>query len=125
MFLMFVVGLYSLNADFLTFTASIPEIELLEEMPQDTLPKVKTRFPVSKTFPEEYQDIVNESPADLKTPDNVKTRIEYDVNTGSYVVRTRLGDTDLTTPIALTPEEYQNYSFQKSLQSYYRQKNEE
>ncbi len=122
---MFVVGLYSLNANFLIFTASLPEIELQKGAPQDTIPKIKTRFPVSKTVPEEYQDIVNESPADLKTPDNVKTRIEYDINTGTYVVRTKLGNSDLTTPISLTPEEYQNYSFQKSLQSYYRQKNEE
>ena len=124
-FLLFTVGLYSLNADFSAFNASIPEIELLDAFPQDTLPKTKTRFPVAKTVPEEYQDILNESPADLKTPDNVKTRIEYDVNTGAYVVRTKLGDADLTTPIMLTPEEYQDYSFQKSIQSYYRQKNEE
>ena len=41
------------------------------------------------------------------------------------MVRTKLGDADLTTPISLTPEEYQDYSFQKSVQSYYRQKNEE
>ena len=41
------------------------------------------------------------------------------------MVRTKLGDVDLTHLISLTPEEYQDYSFQKSIQSYYRQKNEE
>lgn len=123
--LLFGVGLYSLNADFLAYTVTLPEIELLNEAPQDTVPKVKTRFPVAKTVPEEYQDIVKESPADLKTPENVKTVVDYDLKTGSYIVRTRLGDADLMTPISLTPEEYQDYSFQKSLQSYYRQKNAE
>lgn len=62
---------------------------------------------------------------DLRDPENVKTAVEYDIKTGTYVVRTRLGDKDLTTPISLTPEEYQDYSMQQSLRSYYRQKNEE
>ena len=122
--LLFGVGLYSLNADFNAYTASLPEVEPLAA-PDDTVPKVQTRFPVAKTIPEEYEEIGKQSPADLKTPDNVKTTIEYDLKTGTYVVRTRLGDADLTTPFSLTPEEYQDYSFQKSLQSYYRQKNEE
>ena len=123
--LLFGVGLYSsLNADFLAYTQALPEISLVDA-PEDTVPQTKTRFPVSKTVPEEYEDIVKQSPADLKTPENVKTTIEYDIETGTYVVRTKLGDTDLTTPISLTPEEYQDYSFQKSIQSYYRQKNEE
>lgn len=121
---MFGTGMYSLNAGFLSYTPSVPEPEL-PAAPEDTVPKVKTRFPVAKTTPENYQDIVQESTVDLKTPDNVKTVIEYDLKTGSYVVRTRLGEADLTTPISLTPEEYQDYSFQKSVQSYYRQKNAE
>ncbi|MDO4755811.1 MAG: cell surface protein SprA, partial [Parabacteroides sp.] len=123
--LLFGVGLYSLNADYLAYTTSVPDLELLTPPEEDTIRKVKTRYPVSKTVPEEYQDIVKQSPADLKTPDNVKTTIEYDLNTGKYVVRTKLGEYDLSTPILLTPEEYQEYSFQKSLQSYYRKKNEE
>ena len=120
--LLFGAGLYSLNADFLAYTTSLPEFELLAS---DTIRKVKTRYPVAKTVPEEYQDILKESHADLKTPENVKTTIEYDIHTGKYVVRTKLGEFDLSTPILLTPEEYQEYSFQKSIQSYYRQKNEE
>lgn len=123
--LLFGAGLYSLNADFLAYTTSLPEFELLASPEEDTIRKVKTRYPVAKTVPEEYQDILKESPADLKTPENVKTTIEYDIHTGKYVVRTKLGEFDLSTPILLTPEEYQEYSFQKSIQSYYRQKNEE
>ena len=119
---LFTLGLYSLNADYLTFTASVPEVGLLQA-PEDTVPK--TRYPVSKTSPEGYKELMKQPTADLKNPDNVKTTIDYDVKTGSYVVRTKLGDTELTTPFTLTPEEYQDYSLQKSLQSYYRKKNEE
>ena len=117
-------GLYSMNADFLAYTMYLPEAKRLV-VPDDTIPKVRSRFPVAKTVPEEYQDLTKKSPADLKTPDNVKSVVEYDIRTGTYVVRTKLGDADLTTPISLTPEEYQDYSFQKSVQAYYRQKNEE
>lgn len=122
--LLFSAGLYSLNAGYLSYAMSLPDPEL-PVVPDDTVPKVRTRFPVAKTVPEEYQDLTKQSPADLKTPDNVKSVVEYDIRTGTYVVRTKLGDADLTTPISLTPEEYQDYSFRKSVQSYYRQKNEE
>ncbi|WP_300762771.1 cell surface protein SprA [uncultured Parabacteroides sp.] len=117
-------GLYSMNADLLAYAMPLPDAGQ-PVVPDDTVPKVRTRFPVAKTVPEEYQDLTKQSPADLKTPDNVKSVVEYDIRTGTYVVRTRLGDADLTTPISLTPEEYQDYSFRKSVQSYYRQKNEE
>ena len=122
--LLFGAGLYSMNTDFLAYEMSLPDTEQ-PVVPDDTVPEVRTRFPVAKTVPEEYQDLTKQSPADLKTPDNVKSVVEYDIRTGTYVVRTKLGDADLTTPISLTPEEYQDYSFQKSVQSYYRQKNEE
>ena len=120
--LLFGLGLYSLNADYLTYTTALPELELLEEAPEDTIPP---RYPVSKTTPKEYQDIVKQLPADLRNPENVKTTIDYDLRTNTYVVRTKLGDMEIGTPMSLTPEEYQDYSMQQSLRSYFRQKNEE
>ena len=125
--LLFGVSMVSLNADYLTYTAELPDIQLLEEQDfpdgKDTVPA--TRYPVSKTIPEGYEDLGKKLPMDLRDPENVKTVVEYDINTGRYVVRTRLGEKDLTTPIDLSPEEYQDYSMKQSLRSYYRQKNEE
>lgn len=118
---LFGIGLYSLNADYLSYTAALPDVELLEA-PDDTIPP---RYPVAKTTPEEYKDMVKQSPADLRNPENVKTNIEYDLRTNTYVVRTKLGDMEIGTPMSLTPEEYQDYSMQQSLRSYFRQKNEE
>lgn len=113
---LFGVGLYAMNANLSSaIYAFQPEVP---EAPQDTL-----RFPVSRTAPLEYEDIVKQSPADLRDPENVKTSIEYDIRTGSYVVRTKIGDMEINTPLTLTPEEYQNYSIQQSLRSYFRQKN--
>lgn len=120
--LLFGFGMYSLNADFLTYSAAVPEFELVDEIPQDTIP---LRYPVAKTSPQEYEDILQQSPADLRAPENVKTTVEYDIRTGSYIMRTKVGDMELGTPMSLTPEQYQNYSQQESLRSYFRQKNEE
>jgi protein involved in gliding motility SprA len=80
---------------------------------------------VAKTVPEAYDDLIKKSPMDLRNPDNVKTSIEYDLKSNTYIVTTKLGDMQLSTPISLTPEEYQDYSLQESLRAYFRQKNEE
>lgn len=119
--LLFGFGLYSLNADFSAYTSALPELELLSA-PEDTIPP---RYPVAKTSPEEYDDIVKRSPADLRDPENVQTTIEYDLRTNTYIVRTKLGDMEIGTPMTLTPAEYQDYTLQQSLRSYFRQKNEE
>ena len=118
-------GLWALNADYLASSRFLPDFELLESdtQAQDTVPK--SRYPVAKTTPESYEDLVKKSPLDLKNPENVKTTIEYDIKTGTYIVRTQLGDMELGTPMTLTPEEYQDYSMQESLRAYFKAKNEE
>ena len=93
----------------------------------DTIP----RFPVSRTAPQGYQDLTGKTPAspalpaDLRDPENLTRTIEYDLRTGMYIIRTKIGDIELETPISMTPEEYQDYSMQESMRAYYRQKNEE
>lgn len=82
--LLFGVGLYSLNADYSAYTSSLPELELIEA-PEDTL---SPRYPVAKTSPQEYQDIIKRSPADLRSPENVMTTIEYDIRSNTYIVKT-------------------------------------
>ncbi|MDR0349566.1 MAG: cell surface protein SprA [Tannerella sp.] len=90
---------------------------------QDTIPE--TRYPVAKTKPEAYEDLNKKPPVDLRDPENLSTVIEYDIHTGMYIIRTRIGDMELGTPITLTPEEYQDYSMMESMRAYYREKNEE
>ncbi len=117
---LFGIGMYSLNADFLAYALHTPELEPLP-VPQDTVP----RFPVSKTSPQGYKDITQPLPADLQDPENVRTFVEYDILTNSYLLRTQVGEMDVATPLKLTPEEYQDYNLQQSLHSYFRQKNAE
>lgn len=80
-------------------------------------------YPVSKTVPENYDDIGSKEAVDLRTPGNIKTVIEYDPKTNCYVVHTRVGEIDITTPFILTADEYNNYAFRKSMEEYYKEKN--
>lgn len=90
-----------------------------------TTPKAKPRYPVAKTSSETYEDLIKNHPADLKTPENVRTVVDYDPETNCYVIRTKVGDKEIVTPIMMTADEYQDYSLKKSMQAYYRQKNAE
>lgn len=42
------------------------------------------------------------SSMDLQDPENVTTTVEYQPETGTYVLRTRIGDLDVSTPYLLT-----------------------
>ncbi|MDR2118538.1 MAG: cell surface protein SprA [Tannerellaceae bacterium] len=112
-----IAGFFSLYAYRPAYAAPRPEV-----WQDDTVP---ARFPVAKTMPEEYLDVERPLPADLRDPENVKTSIEYDLRTGAYLIRTRIGDTEIGTPLKLTPDEYLQYNMQQSMRSYFRQRNEE
>jgi cell surface protein SprA len=114
-------GVSALDSYLSDFTGR-PETEMTPA-PEDTIPK--TRYPISKTVPADLQDLTRQSPADLQDPENLKTVVEYDIHSGMYIIRTKVGDMEIETPITLTPEEYQDYSMQESMRAYYREKNEE
>ena len=82
-----------------------------------------TRFPVNNQRKETYDDLNRQYPMDLRNPDNVKSVVEYDVKTGNYVLTTRVGEMEISTPYTLTPDEYQKYSLQNDMTKYWREKN--
>lgn len=85
-----------------------------------------TRFKVKSTIPGSYNDLYpQETPADLKDPSNITSQAEYDPETGCYVVRTKIGDHEITTPFILSSDEYNNIVLRRSMQEYYRQKNDQ
>jgi cell surface protein SprA len=88
---------------------------------QDTA--VTLRTPVKKTVPEGYEDLLNNSASDLRDPQNLKTSVEYDLKSGTYLIRSKVGDMDLITPLRMSPEEYQKYSMNQSLQQYFHDRN--
>ncbi|MEE0861038.1 MAG: cell surface protein SprA, partial [Paludibacteraceae bacterium] len=62
------------------------------------------------------------SSLDFNDPENIKTSVEYQPETGTYVIRTRMGETDITTPYLLTQEEYNQYAERQIMQRYWQQK---
>jgi cell surface protein SprA len=62
------------------------------------------------------------SSLDLKDPENVTTTVEYQPETGTYIIRTRVGDMDVSTPYMLTQDEYNRYAEQQIMHRYWQQK---
>ena len=62
------------------------------------------------------------SSLDLRDPANVTTSVEYNPTTGCYTIRTKMGDTDITTPYLLTQDEYNKYAERQLMRKYWQQK---
>ena len=62
------------------------------------------------------------SSMDLNDPSNISTTVEYQPETGTYLIRTKMGDTDVTTPYLLTQEEYNQYAERQLMHKYWQQK---
>ena len=94
---------------------------------QQKTPSIDLHFDVKPTIPQNYDDVqgLGEYAADLKTPSNITSEVEFDPETGCYVVHTKLGDNDIVTPFIMSPDEYSNADFRRSMMEYYRQKNAE
>ncbi len=87
--------------------------------------RVETRFPVTKTVIENFDDITQKSPIDLKTPDNLNSEFEYDPNSDTYLIRTKVGDSEVITPFSMTRDQYLQFTLDQSLQQYFRTRNAE
>ncbi len=83
-------------------------------------------FQTNPIIPFTYEELGSDAVAtDLRTPSNIKTFVEFDPETGMYVVRTRVGDMDVTTPFILTPQQYNDMEMRRSMLNYYHEKNAE
>ena len=86
---------------------------------------IKLRYPVAQTVPEQLEDI-KKLPIDTRTPQNIKTDTIYDEKDATYSFSTRLGDGSLlSTPIRLTSKEYSEWRLSRSMQDYFKKKNDE
>ena len=58
-------------------------------------------------------------------PSNVRTVTEFDPSLGVYVVKTMVGDMEVSTPIYLTPEQYSRQKNREILLRYFRERDQE
>ncbi len=99
-----------------------------KDVPAIGMPSVdSTGLPeLTPTIPPTYEALAqSELAADLATPSNVRTEVEYDYESGCYIVRTKVGDYEVATPFMLTPEQYNNMELRRSMQSYFNRRNSE
>ncbi len=87
---------------------------------------ILTTYAVGNAIPQNYNDILrDEIASDLSTPSNIRTVTEYDPDLGCYVIRTKLGERDITTPFYLTPEQFNEWQNRQSMRNYFRERNAE
>ena len=62
------------------------------------------------------------SPLYLESPANIKDTVEYDPETNEYIISKKIGDFNYRPSKRMTLEEYQDYQFEQTLRSYWRQR---
>ena len=93
---------------------------------EDSIPDslLHPRWPIQRTTPITYDDL-RQNPMDLKRPENMQQKVEYNDTIDRYVIGQKVSNTWLSAPIMMTPEEYMNYTTQQSMRKYFRSKNDE
>ncbi len=91
-------------------------------IPADTL--VSSRWRIQPTAPVVVADL-DSSAIDLKMPENIKQRVEYNDSLNIYYIGSKIDDSYLNTPILMTPEEYMQWSERRARQQFFRQKDAE
>lgn len=61
----------------------------------------------------------------LKTPDNIRETVEYNDSLNVYYIGQKMGDSYLSVPTLMTPEEYRQYVEKRALHDFFHKKNEE
>ena len=81
---------------------------------------------LTPTIPPDYRALAeDELAADLATPSNIRTEVEYDIESGCYIVHTKVGEFDIATPFMLTPAQYNQLQLRQSMQQYFNKRNSE
>ena len=105
------------------FNPPAPVITAPQQGQTDT---ITTLFPVRPLIPQTYDELMQQELAtDLDLPSNISTTAEFDPQLGCYVIRTRLGESDIVTPFYLTPQQYNTWQTRRQMQDYFRLRNAE
>ena len=103
--------------------AQEPQAEAPAEVPAATGTDTVPGFRISTYGQDTYEDLDVQLPMDAPSPENVKSVVDYDPVSGLYILRTYVGDTEITTPYAMTEQEYYDYSAKQAMNRYWREKN--
>ena len=92
-----------------------------EEIPDSLL---HPRWKIQRTVPVTVDDL-DQQPADLTRPDNMKMDVIYNDTLERYIFGQKIGGTWVDAPIMMTPEEYFKWRNRQEFYRYFKTKNEE
>jgi len=103
-------------------------------IPKNTIPKGDIKYDTTKDdtilpFPIQTLKYPFEGPADsnalyLRNPPNISDSIIYDPDTKTYIFTNKVGKYDISTPNAMSFDDFSNYDLNKELKDYWKDKNE-
>lgn len=89
----------------------------------DTTKKVNLPYkPEEELFP--YTGNENTNPLFLSPPSNIKSDVEYDPETGMYILKHKMGDLDYRPPTYMTLDEYREYDLKNSVKDYWNERSD-
>ncbi len=89
-----------------------PFLDILEAVEADTLPPIEERDGDFITDP-------SSNPFDLNDPGVIQQEVEYDAETGLYIISEKIGEEYYKAPTYMTFEEYLRYTEEKQRQEYF------
>ena len=111
----------------LMLVCAFAETELLAADPWHIIqavdsPEIDLQYPITDP---PAPGVNNTGTIDLATPDNVTNEVVYDPVTGQYIMQSTIGDNiQYRPPMSMSLDEYMNYDMQKSMKTYWAQKNQ-
>lgn len=102
--------------------SDMPQVLIEEDTIPDSL--LHPRWKIQRTTPVTEEDL-DRNATDLDMPGNIKQEVVYNDTLNRYYIGSKMGDSYLSTPIAMTPEEYRAWSEKKEFDRFFRTKNDE
>ena len=92
-----------------------------EDIPDSLL---HARWRIQRTTPITTKDI-DSSALDLRMPENIKLEAVYNDSLNQYFIGSKIGDSYLSAPFIMSPEEYLKWSERRARQQFFRKKDAE
>ena len=93
---------------------------------EDSIPDslLNPRWKIQRISPISQEDL-DQNPMDLKRPENMQQKVEYNDTLNRYIIGNKIGGVYVSTPIMMTPEEYMEWSGKHFWANYFRNQNNE
>ena len=104
----------------------ITRLDNILAMNSDEIPDslLHPRWGIQRTVPVTFDDLQQNS-ADLRRPDNIEQKVEYNDTIDRYIIGNRIGGTYINAPVMMDLDEYLDYIGRQQRHEYFKSKNAE